>query len=97
MSRAQKLTLRDALTTAEGATITEITIRPPKARDIDAITTADDDSSMQASFGLLASVTGLSVDQVADLSVDDFFDAFSIATGFFPQDVRPTLPRSATS
>lgn len=68
-----------------GATLSEITIRRPKAGDMAAIEAAGDDGKMAQGMAMLSVLTGLTVEVLNELDLDDFTAASEKIADFFPQ------------
>lgn len=88
---------------SDGKTITEVTIRKPKVKDLKQMQAAMDgiDDKLDQGVAMAASLTGLSIDAVEELDVDDFTTISEVIADFFPKGVvsatgAPSSPKPPT-
>ena len=89
--------LRSKETGAEVMRIAEVTFRAPRAGDLVAAMDAGAAGSGSMIAALCARCTGLTADQVADLSIADFMALTEVATGFLPSGLTTGKTPSASS
>lgn len=82
MSQPHKLKLRHPFT-ADGATVTEVSIRRPKVRDIRVVETTKGEGELQQGIMTVALLTGLSVAALDDMDAGDFARVSEVVGGFF--------------
>jgi hypothetical protein len=76
---------------ADGKTVTELTIRRPKVRDLRVLeeTTQGKSTQLDQSAVLVALLSGLSKEVVEDLDAADFARASEVIGGFFGEGRAP--------
>lgn len=90
--------LRAKETGAEVMRIAEVTFRKPLAGDLVAAMDAGSTGNGSMIAALCARCTGLTIDQVAGLEIEDFMAMTEIATGFLPSGLgtgKTALPSSS--
>lgn len=69
----------------DGTVLAEITIRRPRAKDAAVVEEASGQGETAQGLAMLACLTGLSVDVISELDLDDFTKASEVVADFFPQ------------
>lgn len=83
--RVAEHTLIEPIDGADGARITKVLIRRPKARDIREMERINDaEGPGPAAFRMVAALTGLTDDQVDDLDGEDFVELSEKVANFIP-------------
>lgn len=84
MAKTIEFHLTEPLETSKG-TITALTVRRPKAGDLEGIEAARGTSDMAASFAMVQALTGLSAEEVRDIDATDFMNLAEKMGEFFPK------------
>jgi hypothetical protein len=88
MSAIDKLKL-DHPFSVDGKTLTEVSIRRPKVRDIRAVDKVKEDGDLQQGIVTVALLTGLSVEALDDMDAGDFARVSEVVGGFFGNSRAP--------
>jgi len=88
MSAIEKLTL-DHPFTADGKTLTEVSIRRPKVKDIRSVDKVKGDGDLQQGIVTVALLTGLSVEALDDMDAGDFARVSEVVGSFFEKLKAP--------
>ena len=88
MSAIEKLKL-DHPFTADGKTLTEVSIRRPKVKDIRSIDTVKDQGDLQQGLTMASLLTGLGLEALDEMDAGDFARVSEIVMSFLPTSKAP--------
>lgn len=84
-ARQVSMPLEYPLDLPDGSVLSEITIRRPKAGDMAEIEAAGGDGKMSQGMAMLSVLTGIAIEVLNDLDLEDFTNASEKVADFFPQ------------
>ena len=89
MSRARTVKLTEPLVTS-GEKIAEVTVRPPKVKDLRSLDVhAPDSTDLTRGIEMAAILTGLTPETIDELDAADFAAISDVIAGFLPKPPEP--------
>jgi len=88
MSATEKLKL-DHPFTADGKTLTEVSIRRPKVKDIRAIDKVKEEGDLQQGLVMTSLLTGLNAELLDEMDAGDFARVSEVVGSFLPNSKVP--------
>ncbi len=88
MSTVEKLKL-DHPFSADGKTLTEVSIRRPKVKDIRSIDVVKNQGDLQQGLTMASLLTGISIDALDEMDAGDFARVSEVVMSFLPKSQAP--------